>query len=760
MTQRIGTLTAEITTDTTGLVKGVKKTDRALATNEKRLKKNSKQWEKWSVASVAATAAVTLGLGMATRQVAQYADAFTSIQNNIRQTTNSTEELTERTEQLLNVSIRSRAEFGATAELYSQLVLSTENLNISTEEQLRLTETITKSFSIQGKTAAESAGAIRQLGQAFSAGALRGDEFNSIAEGAPEIMRALQRSLKMTQGELREFAAEGGITSEILVTALGGAADVIDLKMAKSVKTLAQSLQEAESKAIAFVGTSRGIKSAMTTTGETVIFLAENLDVLANIALAGVTVAFAKGTSAAILNTVETLKNTAAKLASVPVTKVVNNGINFTTRSVVAQTTAMRVATMAATGMKGALAFLGGPLGVAILAATAITTFALSAETAEEKSRKLSERVDQLSGSFSNLTKQQIEVKLANATTEANNLEKQLLLADQKLKKLEEFSGVQMRGAVDAQKRAVEELNIQLADAVLKRDALFNAGLNVGRTPEEGTGSRDGEQKIIDEAEELKRQKAADAFALRFQKIQDDLAKERELKQQAAADEFADLEQRRATETELENIFHEEDLERLRQVIADKGATEAEGRALEKQLVEDHEKALTEIKAREERARLMITASGFEAAAQALSIGGKKVQKIAKKLAIIGAVIKGKQAAVDAWQAGMSTGGPYAPLVAAAYTAASIARTAGMISSIRSGGSSSGASGGGGGSLPSVSGVGQPVGGAAQGPTSPRNIDINLIGGGGLLSTDQMRELIEQINVQVGDGVELNVTGG
>lgn len=101
------------------------------------------------------------------------------------------------------------------------------------------------------------------------------------------------------------------------------------------------------------------------------------------------------------------------------------------------------------------------------------------------------------------------------------------------------------------------------------------------------------------------------------------------------------------------------------------------------------------------KAKNQIAASGFEAAAQALSKGGKKAQKIGKKLAIVGALIKGKQAAVDAWQAGMATGGPWAPAVAAAYTAASLAQTGSIISSIRGGGSSVPSSGGGTPSIPS-----------------------------------------------------------
>ena len=223
---------------------------------------------------------IAVGAALQVAVIARYADAFSNVQNQVRQTTSSSEELAQRTKDLIEISKRSRVQLLATSELYTQLTLSTENLGLSTDELLRITETISKSFAVSGKSAAESAGAIRQLGQAFSAGALRGDEFNSIAEGAPEIMRALQRSLKLTQGELRDLAATGGITAKVLVDALSGAAEVIDKKLADSTMTLALSFQEAETNAINFVGTNETITSTMESAGKTVIALSENLDLL------------------------------------------------------------------------------------------------------------------------------------------------------------------------------------------------------------------------------------------------------------------------------------------------------------------------------------------------------------------------------------------------------------------------------------------------------------------------------------------------
>tara|TARA_R110001606_G_scaffold385158_1_gene548530 strand:+ start:23543 stop:26275 length:2733 start_codon:yes stop_codon:yes gene_type:complete len=226
--------------------------------------------------------AAAVGTAIITGQITKYADAYTSLQNQVRQTTNSMEELTQRTKDLLDISNRSRAGISSTSELYTQLVLSTENLSLSTEEQLRLTETITKSFLVSGKSAAESAGSIRQLGQAFAAGVLRGDEFNSIAENAPEIMRALQRSLNLTQGELRDLAATGGITAEILVNALGEAAEVIDTKFNNSTATMAQNIEVANNNLTEFIGSSTTVQNVMGGLGGAIVTASENISTIAS----------------------------------------------------------------------------------------------------------------------------------------------------------------------------------------------------------------------------------------------------------------------------------------------------------------------------------------------------------------------------------------------------------------------------------------------------------------------------------------------
>lgn len=175
-----------------------------------------------------------------------------------------------------------------------------------------------------------------------------------------------------------------------------------------------------------------------------------------------------------------------------------------------------------------------------------------------------------------------------------------------------------------------------------------------------------------------------------------------------------------------------------------------------------HSEKLAEIKQQEEDIKRTITLNAIQQGFQALAIGSKKVRKLMAAAATSQAIIKGKQAAVDAWQAGMSTGGPWAPFVAAAYAAASIINTTSMIKSINSSGS-------GGAPKPSAN-ISAPGGGfnsggvgsqgAGQQQQQPaRVVSVSFVGSAAI--TAMVRdEIIPALNEAIGDGVTIDFPGG
>ena len=183
-------------------------------------------------AFVALTAAISV------RQIQQAADTYKSLQNQLRVVTNDSENLLAVTDALKQAAENSRGGIESTVTLYSKLARSTLELGLSQGELIDLTETINKSFAVSGASAQEADGAIRQLAQGLSAGALRGDEFNTVAENAPSILRAVAVETGLTVGELRKFAGEGKITTELLISSLQNYSKTVDGEFAGAGLTI------------------------------------------------------------------------------------------------------------------------------------------------------------------------------------------------------------------------------------------------------------------------------------------------------------------------------------------------------------------------------------------------------------------------------------------------------------------------------------------------------------------------------------------
>ena len=189
----------------------------------------------------------------------------------MRQVTTGTQELTRAQQSLVNVARDTRSNFEATANLYARLARSTTELGLSQQNLLDLTTTINQSFAASGATAEEASNAITQLSQGLASGALRGDEFNSVAEQAPGILRAVAESLNMGIGELREFAATGGITAEIVVSALQQASDTIANDFGKTVATFGQQMETARTEMTQFVGENSNVQGVISALGNAIV---------------------------------------------------------------------------------------------------------------------------------------------------------------------------------------------------------------------------------------------------------------------------------------------------------------------------------------------------------------------------------------------------------------------------------------------------------------------------------------------------------
>lgn len=169
-------------------------------------------------------------------------DTFKNMTSQLRLVTSGTAELADTQEKLFQVAQRTRSSYESTTTLYARLARSASALGLSQKDLLQITENINKTFQISGASADEAKNSIKQLAQGLASGALRGDEFNAVAESAPRLLQAVAEHLKMGVGQLRAYAAEGKITAKVLSEALLAATDKLNKEFDLMGVTIGQAM--------------------------------------------------------------------------------------------------------------------------------------------------------------------------------------------------------------------------------------------------------------------------------------------------------------------------------------------------------------------------------------------------------------------------------------------------------------------------------------------------------------------------------------
>ncbi|NNA14217.1 tape measure protein, partial [Pseudomonas lundensis] len=173
-----------------------------------------------NAARAAGAAFAALGAGQVAREIVRLTDAFKSMQGSLALVSASTGAASQAFSALLGMANNTGSSLESTVALYTRLANATKGVGYSQEQLLNVTDAINKAFVVSGATAQEASNAAIQLSQGLAAGALRGEELNSVMEQGPRITRALADYLGVTNGQIRAMAAEGKITAEVVTNAL------------------------------------------------------------------------------------------------------------------------------------------------------------------------------------------------------------------------------------------------------------------------------------------------------------------------------------------------------------------------------------------------------------------------------------------------------------------------------------------------------------------------------------------------------------
>ncbi|HGE8315451.1 TPA: tape measure protein [Serratia marcescens] len=480
-----GGILYQVEMDVAGLLVGQRKVNARLDEMEGRFNSTGKAVGSTEKAfSSLSRVAVSLSAALSVQQVAQYANAWVDVNNKLVNAVRPTEQLADVTQRVFDISQETRSGLEATATLYGRLERATRSAGTSSEDLAKLTTTINKGLIVSGATTQEASSTMIQLSQALASGVLRGEEFNSISENGSRLAVALADSLGVTVGQLRAMAAEGKLTTDVVVKGLLSQGDVIAKEFGNTIQTMGQAFQIAGNNITKFIGESTSVQSGLKVFNDAVVSLSENVDVAAGVVTAfavvlggryvgslamatqakvsdmlasqahasAVAADAAAAANAAAVTARKALLDKEAALSSLALAQAEYNVAKGTSaeafalqnlntaKSVAIQrsavfaeaqlaqaaatttaTTAAAAATTTIGGLaRGALSLIGGPAGAAMIAGAALFYFYQKAQQAKQESIDFADKLDGVIAKMRTMSNVQLAAEIDKAAKSIN----------------------------------------------------------------------------------------------------------------------------------------------------------------------------------------------------------------------------------------------------------------------------------------------------------------------------------------------------
>lgn len=161
-------------------------------------------------------------LAGAIKSVAQTADAYQLMNARLKLATGSQQEFNTAQSELQRIALATGSPVSSLVDLYGRISRPLKEAGKNQQAILGVTEAVATAFRVSGASAVEAEQGVVQFAQALGSGALRGDEFNSVAEQAPRLMQALADGIGQPVSALKDLASQGKLTADVVTNALIG----------------------------------------------------------------------------------------------------------------------------------------------------------------------------------------------------------------------------------------------------------------------------------------------------------------------------------------------------------------------------------------------------------------------------------------------------------------------------------------------------------------------------------------------------------
>lgn len=493
MAEKVGEIYYDVTLELDQMIKDQRRAQQSLD-------KTASSLQRLSPIAAAAKAALS---GLAVMKVIDMADEWGQYASRIKQATKSTEEYTYVQERMLASANATFRKIQETRESFIQLSPVLREMGLSLSQSVDVIDSFSGLLVVNAASADKSKGAMEALAKSLQKGAIDADAWMSIYSTVDSVVDIIAESSGKSATEIRRLGAEGKLGIDVLVQALSDGSS----KIAKQVKdmptTVKDAIQSVTNALYEYVGRTNEASGITATISSAIQSLGANFNVLADTALIAVAAGLTRYVAGMVAASVATAAKAAVAvraaaaevaLAEAQVAQTAASlaqarafaGVGVTQAQVTAATLAHEVATNRLTAaqaaqlatsaamsgaLRGLIAFLTGPAGIAIaagIAAASIFAFGDSASKSVPKVDELTASVDKLTAAQLANQRNKASDAIGVLTTRAREANAAVISLERDQAALnKQFQ--EGRGGVDA--KGLENVNRTLVEAKANADA-------------------------------------------------------------------------------------------------------------------------------------------------------------------------------------------------------------------------------------------------------------------------------------------------